>query len=240
MEINKKKSILAGLSVLMIVFSFAFAEQAFSSTSKQIFQGFPKFEKPERTINFSGYEWNVKRGVFAPGPNYWNDSEDAVFVDKKGHLHIKITKVGDTFYSSEIYLEKSMGYGTYKFVIDGKSEVDKLDEHLILGLFLYQDDEHELDIELANWQNPGGDNIYYSVQPYWENKKLNNKGAKITLDNSLTSTYTIKWLPSRIRMTAKQKGEMLFDWRYRGDRNFEPGGEKVHINLLTLLLMHSK
>ena len=51
----------------------------------------------DRIISFSGYEWlvktsaNSKSGTAGPGNNYFSNSKDNVWVDKKGWLHLKIT-----------------------------------------------------------------------------------------------------------------------------------------------------
>ncbi|MDD3862099.1 MAG: glycoside hydrolase family 16 protein [Candidatus Gracilibacteria bacterium] len=212
----KNKFIKIGLISLLSIFVFSFVGDDFA------------FAKAPRTIDFAGHEWVVKSGYKGPGKNHWNDSKDAVFVDSKGRLHMKITKVGGQFYSSEVHLENSLGYGTYKFEVSGKSKVDKLDQNLVLGLFLYQDDEHELDIELSNWQYPNGKNLHYSVQPY--KTPGNIKSAKIDLDISKKSTYSIKWLPNYVRFRASQKGMDPFVWKYRGKDNFSPGEEVLAMN----------
>lgn len=215
----KNKFIKIGLISLLSVFAFSFIGADFA---------FAKASKTQRTIDFAGHEWIVKSGYKAPGKNYWNDSKDAVFVDSKGRLHMKITKVDGQFYSSEVYLKNSLGYGTYQFEVAGKSEVDKLDQNLVLGLFLYQDNEHELDIELSNWKYPEGDNLLYSVQPY--KNPGNMKSTKINLDRSKKSKYSIKWRPNYVRFRASQKGMESFSWKYRGKDNFKPGEEFLAIN----------
>ncbi|NEU73400.1 hypothetical protein PI95_012690 [Hassallia byssoidea VB512170] len=45
----------------------------------------------KKTINFSGYVWEVRSsGDGGPGPNHW--SSDNVWVDQDGYLHLKITQ----------------------------------------------------------------------------------------------------------------------------------------------------
>ena len=54
------------------------------------------------TISFKGYTWNVKTGVGEPGPNYWDASSDAVFVDSQG-LHLTVALREGRWYSSEAW-----------------------------------------------------------------------------------------------------------------------------------------
>src|SRR5262245_21295616 len=70
-----------------------------------------------RTISFSGKTWLVKSstGKVGPGPNYFSDSTDNVWVDAGGRLHLKITKAKGKWSSAEIVSADSFGYGTYRF-----------------------------------------------------------------------------------------------------------------------------
>ena len=96
-----------------------------------------------RTINFSGYTWDVRGDWWAyPGPNSWNNDEGAVSVDAQGRLHLKVTQRHGAWYSSEVYLPTSLGYGTYQFDIE--SPLNQVDTNIVVSPFLYQDDTHEL------------------------------------------------------------------------------------------------
>mgnify|MGYP002079094543 CR=1 FL=1 len=56
-----------------------------------------------RQIQFSNYTWNVRINNTVqqdPGPNYYTDSSQNVYVDSNGYLHMKITKVNNKWYSS--------------------------------------------------------------------------------------------------------------------------------------------
>src|SRR5436305_806293 len=64
-----------------------------------------------RTISFSGYTWAVKAstGRVGPGPNYFSDSTNNVWVDTQGRLHLKITKVGGRWNCAEVINQQSLG-----------------------------------------------------------------------------------------------------------------------------------
>src|SRR3989442_12920365 len=123
-----------------------------------------------RLIDFSGYTWSVKTstGKVGPGPNYFSDSTSSVWVDAQGRLHMKILKNKGRWYCSEVILQESLGYGTYRFYLD--SAVDGLDPSVVLGLFTWNDapdyNHREIDIEFSRWGSVNNQNAQYVVQPY--------------------------------------------------------------------------
>ena len=71
---------------------------------------------PARTIEWSGYQWNVrdsKGRPSGPGPNVFSSKSDQVWVDEKGYLHLKIGQAKDgTWLASQVSLTLSLTYGT--------------------------------------------------------------------------------------------------------------------------------
>ena len=112
------------------------------------------FDPTAPSLPFAGYSWLSKQGFGGPGPNVWWSNGTSVAADG---LHIKLqdapgSKAG--FACAEVTLNQSLGYGNYSFSLAGS--VDSLgqgDPHVVLGLFLYRDDQNELDIEMARWGN---------------------------------------------------------------------------------------
>lgn len=126
---------------------------------------------PARSIEFSGCTWDVKSsaGKVGPGPNYFSNSPDNVWVDDAGRLHLKLTRSKGRWYAAEVVNRQSLGRGTYTWVLD--SPVDSLDPNVVLGLFTWNDDpayhHRELDIEFARWGNAADPtNGQFVVQPY--------------------------------------------------------------------------
>jgi len=123
-----------------------------------------------RQITFSGYVWSVKtsRGRVGPGPNYFSDSTQSVWVDTLGRLHMKIRKTKGKWHCSEIVSMNNFGYGTYRFYID--TPVDNLNPYVVLGLFTWSDNpaynNREIDIEFSRWGSVNNQNAQYVVQPY--------------------------------------------------------------------------
>jgi hypothetical protein len=118
------------------------------------------------TVWFSGYSWKIRNSPDTrsnPGQNYWSSSNENVWVDNAGYLHLKITNRNGKWYCPEIYIPQALGYGVYVF--HTASPIDKLDKNVVLGLFTYKDDNHEIDIEYARWGQEGGLNSGFTVQP---------------------------------------------------------------------------
>ena len=122
-----------------------------------------------RTIEFSGYTWAVEssQGKVGPGPNYFSDSTDNVWVDAQGRLHLKLTKEADGWHCAEVVLTRSLGYGTYRFYLD--SPVDDFDPNVVFGIFTYDsspaENHRELDIEFSRWAKTSSMNSQYVIQP---------------------------------------------------------------------------
>jgi len=124
-----------------------------------------------RTLNFSNYEWKVKssQGRVGPGPNYFSNSSNNVWVDNRGRLHLRITHRNNRWECAEVVSQRSFGYGAYRFYLD--TRVDNLDPSIVLGLFTWSDDpaynHREIDIECAKWGNANNStNAQFVVQPY--------------------------------------------------------------------------
>ena len=69
-----------------------------------------------RFSDFSGYRWSTKvqDRPAGPGPNYFSDREEDLWVDEEG-LHLTISQRDGKWYCTEVILQESFGYGTYIF-----------------------------------------------------------------------------------------------------------------------------
>ncbi len=189
-----------------------------------------------RIINFSGHEWVVRAsddGKEGPGPNYVSDSEENVWVDDDGRLHLKIVQKGGSWYCSGISLRRSLGYNKYVFYVG--SEVGLLDPNVVGGLFTYMNDTEEIDIEFSRWADPASENSQFAVQPSHET------GNKVRYDlgpNSGESTHMFDWQPEKIEF-ASYRGHTLDPlaeavigtWTYTGDDVPPDSNERLKINL---------
>jgi hypothetical protein len=104
-------------------------------------------------IVFSGHTFEVRDGGGGPGPNAWSNQN--VWVDANGWLHLKISQQAGQWSCAEIWSDEALGFGAYQFKIAGHPEA--LDRNIVLGLFNYPtpdigpDGTNEIDIEFATW-----------------------------------------------------------------------------------------
>ena len=189
-----------------------------------------------KTINFSGYSWYVKSGHSGPGPNYWSNSSDSVWIDGDDRLHLKIINRNGTWYSSEVYLADSLGYGEYVFHL--ASRVDTLESNTVLGLFLYESDIREADIEFSKWGHPTRVDIgQYVITPSNLTGHLYRFPVSVEGDYS---THIIDWKNHAMRFRSMRGHDhipptedyVIADWGHTiGSEFLQPEGGKVHINL---------
>lgn len=193
----------------------------------------PTLLHSQTTIQFSGLNWNVKTGSGGPGPNNWSDSQESVWVDNNGYLHLKIRKQGDTWLCSEIYSQESFGYGKYKFLVYGN--VEEFDPNIVTGLFTYENDEREIDIEFSRWGDPESEAGWYTIQPPpYTNSQYN---FALNLSNNF-STHQFQWDEDSVQFQSfrgHQAGtpstdSLIAQWTYQGYKNPPAGNERLHIN----------
>jgi hypothetical protein len=190
----------------------------------------------QRTISFSGYNWGVKSstGRVGPGPNYFSSSTNDVWVDTSGRLHLRIQKSGNKWQCAEVWLNGTLGYGTYKFYLD--SVVDNLDPNVVLGLFTWSDNpaynDRELDIEFSRWSDKFNQNAQYVVQPY---DVAGNTFRWQEPANQPQTTHTFLWKSDSVFFQSwtgqtSTAGPVISQHLFT--QGIPPtGDEKVHINL---------
>jgi hypothetical protein len=192
---------------------------------------------PPRTISFSGYTWLVKSstGRVGPGPNYFSNSPQNVWVDAQGRLHLMITNAKGKWYCAEIISQLSFGHGTYRFYLD--SAVDVLDKSVVLGLFTWNDDpafdHRELDIEFSRWGSANNQNAQYVVQPY----TLPQNILRFDQPPSVQSTHIFLWMPNQVFFQSVKgtnavpaPSDIIKEWSFTG--SVPPaGGENARMNL---------
>ena len=189
-----------------------------------------------RIIQFSGFDWVVRssgQNQEGPGPNYFSDSEENVWVDSDGRLHLKIVQTGGNWYCSGVSLRRSLSYGRYVFYVS--SRFDKLDQHVVAGLFTYMNDEEEIDIEFSRWSDPDNEDTQFAVQP------SHLPGNKVRFDSNLIdkySTHAFDWQPDNIDFISLHghgliptADNLIHQWTYTGTNIPPDSEERLKINL---------
>lgn len=158
------------------------------------------------TLPFAGRTWTIKQSnsPVGPGPNRFSASPNDVWSDAAG-LHLTIRKTGSIWYSTEVILNESLGYGTYIFQTTSRQDI--LDANATFGAFTWDsaggdtipdNPNREIDFEDGRWGNaadPTSSQVV--VQPYY----LNGNLKRITLpdlseDAALTRFFT--WSPGKV------------------------------------------
>lgn len=197
---------------------------------------------PTRQIRFAGRDWMVKSGDGqGPGPNDFSQSEENVWVDAGGRLHLKITQRCGRWFCSEIISRESLGHGTYFFTVE--SRVDALDPNVTLGLFTWetaapQYHYREIDFELGRWGDAGNANSQYVIQP-WDTAgnihrfDINYAGGIDPTTHVMTWASDAVWFRSHYggACAVPPQSNVIRTWRYTGADNPPPGGENVRMNL---------
>lgn len=188
------------------------------------------------TIQWSGYTWNVRNGpqqLSTPGPNYWSSSN--VWIDQNGWLHLRISKVDGQWCCAEVATQQSFGYGTYTFYT--VSRLDNFDQNVVLGLFAYADNSHEVDIEYSKWGSAVNNNGWFTVQPPPITMGYNSQAFNIQMSGTYATSY-FTWTPNYVYFESDgghyapgtaPSGNVFSS--FTSYKQVTPGDEKADINL---------
>jgi hypothetical protein len=194
-----------------------------------------------RTVLYSGYEWDVRRSCWRsePGPNYFSNGVDNVWVDGQDRLHLTVRRGDRLWYCSEVILKEALGYGTYVFQLDSK--VGDFDQNVVLGLFVYDSGawevfNREMDIEFAKWGNVTYPNAQFVIQPY---EVEGNIYQWMLSPAQKASTHSFCWTSDSVRFESARGHQssppfdsILDTWTYTNAGGIpEPGDERVTLNL---------
>lgn len=156
--------------ILFILISISLILEASSIDKTVKAQGAPP-EKPglPYVFNLWGVNWVVKdcgdRKV-GPGGNYFIGQNVKIdWVNKTISLSIKYDKEKERWECAEIFSQQPFGYGEYCFEVGGMEPENRLYENVVLGFFSYDDDYHEIDVEISKWGKIDNLNSQFVVQP---------------------------------------------------------------------------
>ncbi len=191
------------------------------------------------TIQFSGFDWIIKDSkerITGPGKNYFSSSKENVWIDSLGKLHLKIIQRNEKWYSAEVRLTESLGYGRYIFYIDPLPQA--LDKDMVIGLFMYDHKDtsnfhKEVDIEFSKWGKEKNENSQYVIQPY------ENQPHRFESDLNYSSKHSIAVRKRKIEFISHYNDETFPDtlnttiqkWKYKPENVYRTGDEKVSINV---------
>jgi hypothetical protein len=170
---------------------------ALVSTVKGV--GPPRFA-PTGSLKFSGYDWAVRMiASDKGGTNNLYDPANA-WTDATGALHLQIKKGADRWSCAEIFLTRSLGYGTYSVTVRDTSHIETA---AAFSMFIFDEwasEPHfrEMDIEVGGRRDVGSrNNAQYVIQPFYI---PGNLFAFATATGALT--YVLHWESGRATFTT--------------------------------------
>lgn len=196
-------------------------------------KGTPVTPIEAKVIHFSGYDWTVRTAGSDRGgePNDFDPAN--AWVDAQGRLHLRMSRKGGKWSCAEVNLNRSLGFGTYRFVVQDSG---RLDPSAVLSLLTWDDVRsgdfrNEFDVELSQWGNPNGMNAQFVVQPFYVPENI----SRFTVPAG-TMTHVIRWEPERLEFktirgkTDGAKGKPVHEHFFTSGIP-TPAGEAVHIVL---------
>ncbi len=183
-----------------------------------------------RHLDFSGYEWIVQQNPDYPSGMHNRYDPANAWVDREGQLHLRIQKQADGWTSAEVSLYRSLGYGTYRFVV---RDISQLDPPVVLAIASWDGlgPNREMDIEISRWGESAGKNAQYVVQPYYIAANV----VRFLAPPGRLS-YSFDWEPGRADFrTVRGRGDGL-GANVVASHVFTsgvptPGAETLHVNL---------
>jgi len=132
-------------------------------------RGTPQFA-PVGSLKFSGYDWGVRMIESDKGglSNLY-DSENA-WTDASGALHLQIKKKSGRWSCAEIFLNRSLGYGTYSLTV---RDTSGLEPAAVFNMFTFDEwasDQafREMDVEVRGRGDAANkNNTQYEIQPIY-------------------------------------------------------------------------
>jgi hypothetical protein len=152
--------------------------------------GAPQFA-PTGSLTFSGYDWAVRTiASDKGGMNNLYDPENS-WTDASGALHMQIKKKSGMWSCAEIFLNRSLGYGTYSVTVRDTSH---LEPAAAFSMFVFDErasEQHfrEMDVEVGGRRDAANkNNAQYVIQPLYIPGNL--FAFKAPAD---TLTYVLRW-----------------------------------------------
>jgi hypothetical protein len=191
--------------------------------------------EPPRTIDFSGYRWNVRQTPSDRGGLNQYDPEN-VRVAADGALHVSVVQRNGVWTSSEVRLSRTLGYGTYAFSV---RDTTTLDPAMALSLYTYDDSaplEHfrEMEIAIRRPDPRSRTSGQYVLQP----NDIASNVARFAVPDG-TVTHLLRWEPGRVVFGTSPGARAHLTSAGGHEREFtvgvpSTGKEQVRIALLYL------
>jgi hypothetical protein len=128
---------------------------------------------------FSGYDWGVRMiASDEGGTNNLYDPENA-WTDVRGALYTQIKKKSGTCSCAEIFLNRSLGYGTYSVTVRDTYNLEPAAAFSMFTFDKWAGEQHfrEIDVEVGGSGNAANkNNAQYVIQPFYNRSEVTKRG----------------------------------------------------------------
>lgn len=182
-----------------------------------------------KMLTFSGYQWEIRTSASNRAGTINSFDVSNAWTDQAGLLHLRISGTQGHRVCGEVRLSRSLGYGSYRFVVH---DVSHLEPAAVLSFFTWDDGgpAREMDIEISRWGEQEGKNAQYVIQPYFvaaNTKRFDAPGG--------TLTYWMVWEPGRTTFgtahgSSPNMGSDVAEHVFTSGIP-SPGNERINMNL---------
>jgi hypothetical protein len=183
-------------------------------------------KSPPRILRFSGYQWETRETASDRGGslNFYDPAN--AWTDGQGLLHLRVTRQREHWVSAEVKLSRSLGYGSYRFVV---RDVTQLEPAAVFAMFTWDDQgpSREMDIEISRWGEPEDKNAQYVIQPYVvpaNTVRFNAPAGPLT--------FWMDWQPGRMSFkTIRKSSDSVVAEHVFTSGVPTAGNERIYMNL---------
>jgi hypothetical protein len=153
-----------------------------------------------------------------------------------GALHLRTAAHNSDWISGEVKLNRSLGYGTYRFKV---RDTSRLEPSAVLTFCDWdgagtEQNRREFDIEISRWGLPDNGNVQYVVQPYYIPANV----VRFSISGG-TLTHSFHWEPGQVTFSTLAGSNDPANARVINQHVFTsgvpaPGADAVRISLYTM------
>ena len=193
--------------------------------------GNPSAKAVGPTLQFCGYEWTIRTAPSDSGGKNFYDPANA-WTDERGALHLRIAGSPDHWTGAQVILRRSLGYGTYRFVV---RDTSNLDPAAMLDMYTYEaaaanENHRRVDIQISRWGDPANKNAQFMLEPsYFAGNKVRFEAPGGAL------THLLRWESGRVSFKTVRGSGAGANARPVAEHSFSagvpaPGNETVRIH----------
>jgi hypothetical protein len=186
-----------------------------------------------KTLQFSGYEWEVRHLTSDRGGTRNHFEPANAWTDERGFLHLRIARNAGEWSCAEVKLTRSLGYGSYLFRV---RETAHMEPAAVFSIFTREDSSpdpsyREVNIEISRWGDAASKNGQYVIQPYYVPANV----ARFVVPAGVM-THSFRWEPGRalfktLRGDATAKDSPVVAQHIFTSGVPSPGNESIRMNL---------